>query len=43
MNKKELQATAQAAANHIKTEEDLNEFRPKSRSMQHSTSNWMII
>nr|WP_330178514.1 IS256 family transposase [Candidatus Vondammii sp. HM_W22] len=28
INKKELQAIAQATANHIKTEEDLNEFRP---------------
>ena len=27
MNKKELQAIAQAAAKNIKTEEDLNEFR----------------
>ncbi len=27
IDKKELQAIAQAAANHIKTEEDLNEFR----------------
>ncbi len=27
MKKKELQATAQAAAKNIKTEEDLNEFR----------------
>ncbi|MEE9357575.1 MAG: hypothetical protein V3U62_04535 [Sedimenticolaceae bacterium] len=27
IDKKELQAIAQAAANHIKTEEDHNEFR----------------
>ena len=27
MNKKELQAIAQAAAKNIKTEDDLNEFR----------------
>ncbi len=46
IDKKELQAIAQASAKNIKTEEDLNEFRqmlPKSRSRQHSTLNWMII